>query len=427
MIKHLWQYYKLSRNQWLKPEELEELQWKKLKQILNHAYETVPFYRKKFQKAGITPNDIKTKKDMLKIPVTTKEELRKNFPVISQNYSLNELHKGKTTGSTGEPVESFFDRDSWIYGKYLLKLRTRRACGLSVFDKIAVISAATGKKKGRGEKQKFSLMDKLSRLKHFSIFENLEEPVFFYKHFKPTIIESMPSFLFKIAEFLEKNNINYVKPKMLFSTAEMLSLKQRKLIEKIFNAPLYDIYGLVELKEISWQCKERKHYHINSDSFFVEFVKNSKHVNANQEGEIVCTTLYNKAMPLIRYTVGDVGKPLDEKCSCGRSFPLMGVLIGRSTDFILLPSGKIISPYSLTFILEDALGVKQYQIIQEKKNLIRIKIRTTKEFSKKSEKDIRKKILKRVNNETDLIIDIVEKIPREKTGKYRTVRSKVKK
>ncbi|MFQ6087723.1 MAG: phenylacetate--CoA ligase family protein [Candidatus Methanofastidiosia archaeon] len=426
-INSFFQFLKLNKHQWLRKEKLEKLQWKKLKFVLNYAHNNVPFYREKFKKANLKPSDIKKSHDMLNIPVTTKEELRLHFPAIAQKFSVDDLYYSKTSGSTGEPIKTFYNKSAWIHSKYLIKIRARLACGLKIGDRIAVLDALNREEIAKQEKKGFSIFNLFIKKKTFSVFEDVEEQISLFESFKPNAFDGYPSYLKLLAEFVKENNLMDIKPRIVFTTAEMLDRKTRRIIETGFNASVFDIYGCTEFKEISWECKNHEGYHTNIDSLFVEFTKNQQHVDNGEKGEIVCTSLYNEAMPLIRYTIGNVGKKLEYNCSCGRGLPLMDVLMGRTVDCFSLPQGKIVSPYSLTTAIETINGLLQYQIIQEKIDSIKVKARVSEGFSEKEDAQLKANLLKIVGKGVNIELKIVEKIEREKNGKYRVVLSKVKK
>jgi phenylacetate-CoA ligase len=143
-----------------------------------------------------------------------------------------------------------------------------------------------------------------------------------------------------------------------------------------------------------------------------------------ERGEIVYTNLYNYGMPFIRYRIGDVGIPTDEKCPCGRGLPLMKIIEGRTDDFMKLSSGNIIAP-TIWIIILMHYDIENYKVIQEKKNEIRLLIVPGRNFTKESINNIRKEIIEVLKEEITLQIELVEEIPREKSGKVKPIVSKV--
>lgn len=420
-------FLELQKNQQRPKSELEELQFKRLKATLNHAYRNVPFYRKKFKNAGIQPVDIRKKDDLTKIPVTTKKEINDNSPhnMLACGYDIDGLYSSRTSGSTGEPITILFDKNAWIILKYLVKIRARLSCGMKLTDKIAIIESESAEKI-KEEEQKRLISKIFVRKKKFSAFDALEQQVKKIASFKPDVMYGFPSYFKLLGEYIEKSNISEIRPRLFFCSAEKLDKGTREFITNTFHSEVFDIYGCTELKEIAWECPYHTGYHINSDVVYVEFIKDTEPVDYGEEGQIVTTSLCNSAMPLIRYTVGDVGKPSEDPCSCGRPFPLMDEIEGRYVDYFILRDNILVAPYSMTCTVENIPHLLQYQIIQEKKDLVVFKAVVDSRFAEQVEKAVRKELGNVLGKGVEIEVKTVERIPREKSGKYRVVHSKVK-
>jgi len=223
---------------------------------------------------------------------------------------------------------------------------------------------------------------------------------------------------------LSDRKTSRINPSIIFTSSEILEIQTRRKIESSFNAKVLDIYGCTEVKEISWECSRGNGYHINSDSLLVEFLKKGE-PTLDDDASIVVTSLYNYGMPLIRYELGDTGTLLQKTCPCGRGLPLMTPALGRSVDYFILPDNSMTSPYALTCAIEYIEGMKQYQIVQEEKDLVVVNVVPDDQFTKKSEQSIRSD-LKRVLPGVRVFVNQVKEIAREKSGKYRIVISNVK-
>jgi len=183
----------------------------------------------------------------------------------------------------------------------------------------------------------------------------------------------------------------------------------------------------MEFGTFAWECQEHNGYHMDIESLVVEFVKNGENASPEEKGDIVVTGLFNFTMPLIRYAIGDAGSYSLEQCSCGRGLPLMKIIEGRVDDFLVLPSGTVISPRNINF-LENVKGILEYRIIQKKLDTILIQIRKGTEFSENTISQTKDEIRNGCLNE-DITIDveIVDEISRDKSGKTRAVVSELKK
>src|ERR687891_532033 len=131
-------YPRLHRAQWLSPDEIRDLQWRRLERMLHHAYARSPLYRERFLQAGITPADIRSTEDLRFLPVTTREDLRQPEALLASGYPRHRLRSSMTSGSTGRRTTSYFDEPAWVLAKHLLKLRARQACGVRPWDRIAL-------------------------------------------------------------------------------------------------------------------------------------------------------------------------------------------------------------------------------------------------------------------------------------------------
>lgn len=240
------------------------------------------------------------------------------------------------------------------------------------------------------------------------------------------MIRSYPSILWLLAETVQDRKIKGIHPRLIFSTSELLSEQVREIINSSFNVELFDFYGSVEFGNFAWECQEHAGYHIDSESVVVEFLKNGEMVSPGVKGQIVVTGLFNYVMPLIRYYLGDIGTPSDEKCSCGRGLPLMKVVDGRADDFLVLPSGRIISPRSI-HVLHYIDGIARYRIIQEKMDEFIVQIVKGRNLSQKTVSQVKEEILRGcLGEDVKIRVELVDEIPRDKSGKIRAVMSKIK-
>ncbi len=404
-------------------DEILRLQWNALKKSLDYAYNNISFYKERFDKAGIEPDGIRTRDDMLKIPVLTKTELRNaGGSLIAKGLNPNKLKRSTTSGSTGQPTNSYYTKKDWFLLKYVLKLRSKWICGLRPWHKIILVNSNPVE---TVQNENSKILNILTKKMSVSINQSLDQHLQLYKSFQPDVMYGTISYFNELKEHILKENIDWLKPKIIFSSGEVFDPTTKSTIEQIFNCPVYDIYGSSELKEVAWECPQRNGYHINADAYFVEFVEHDRHVNENEEGHIIITSLVNRGMPLIRYDLGDKGMYMNSRCGDGLNFPLMQPVTGRSVDYFILPSGKKVSPYTLIVALHDyaSHSISQFQIIQKETGMVIIKIKPNEKFTREIEENIGQ-IYKRMLGE-DIMIDIkiVKSIEQEKSGKYQIVKS----
>lgn len=413
--------HQVRKNQWLKPSELEELQNKKLRSIINHAYYNTEFYHRKFKDAGVKPEDIKTIHDLNKLPFTTKQEVREHSlgSILAKNTDLNNCKIIPTSGSTGKPLKAVYDTAADDYSK-AVNLRSMMENGLKIRDKWVNIGD-TRTANNPSWFQKLGVFN----LYTLNLFDNIEDQVNALIKINPDIITGYPSQLKLVAHYVKNNSIDTLNPQTVFTTAELLDPSTRELINSAFNVELVDLFGCIEVNRTAWECSEHCGYHLDVDSVISEFIQDGENVSDGERGNIVYTSLYNYAMPLIRYEVGDMGIPSDELCSCGRSLPLMKSVEGRCDDFIILPSGKLVSPIVLALAMKHTNGVIDYQIIQENIEKITVYMVISEKVDEAYIHNLQVKIQDFLDNEVSIEIKIIEKLKKGSTGKIRSVISKI--
>jgi phenylacetate-CoA ligase len=266
---------------------------------------------------------------------------------------------------------------------------------------------------------------------YLSIFEDPSTLLKNLADIKPDVIKTYPSCFKILAEYYSKNAQAKINPKILITSGELLENSVRKQISETFESEVYDNYASEEWSQIAWECKAHTGYHINVDNIYVELInKNDEVVGNNEVGEVVCTSLNNSAMPLIRYRMRDMAIRLDDECSCGVRLPLFKVIEGRQDDTLENEAGKLISPRLLSDILDEPFnnyqGINQYQIIQEKINSLVINLEVNENFLGEERLEKAKKILQDVfGNETDITFKVVKKIEKDNSGKLRKIINKI--
>lgn len=415
----------LKRNTRRKRSELVVLQKRKLRAIVRHAYENVRFYHRLLKSRDIQPRDIESFDDLSKLPLVTKKEVQENIDdMISSRVDLSKCVRMKTSGSTGVPLTILKERDDLNF-QHAVSLRQSLECGERLRDKVIQIrwtGSASAQERAYNPQRPF--YEKLGFLRNEWILADrvsLESIVNFMSVYKPDVIVSYPAILQLLAGRLR----NTIHPRLVFSTAEILGRQTRALIEGSFDTNVIDSYGCVEAGDIAWECPETHDgYHMNIDSVVVEVVKDEETVAAGEEGEIVVTNLFNYAMPFIRYKLGDVGSLRCGECSCGRTLPLMHGLSGRSNDFIVLPDGRRLPPWFFWNMIDYA-GVSGFRIVQERIDLIRIWLRAPKVYDKNQVERTMAGLRSVFGEGVSTMIEIVDEIPRDNTGKLRNVTSDV--
>ena len=400
----------LMRAQWLAPERLRALQWRRLQRLIGHAHAHSPFYRARFATLGLTPADIRDPADFARLPVTTREDLRAPDDLIADGFERARLFSSITSGSTGQRTTTYFDTHAWLLGKHLLKLRARQACGVRLGDRIALFQEGDP---GNGAPRLFG------RLCTFTVHRPPAEILEAVLRFAPTVLYGFPGHLLRLGLAAGGR----LRPRLVFTSSELLDPGTRKRLGEVFGAIVLDIYGCTEVKEVAWQCPEAGGYHVNADWILVEMVAEGR-AGAAKAGRIVVTPLFNHAMPLLRYDVGDRGQLADRLCPCGRGLPLLCPTFGRDVDYFRLADGSEITPYDMTCAIEQVPGMLRYQIVQRAVDRVEVRVMANHEFGEPSRAAIRcalKPVLHGLEPEVRLVPDFEH----EPSGKFRIVKSEL--
>ena len=412
----------LRKNQWKKKEELEEIQNKKLRHMIDYSYKYVRHYKNLFDSVDIKPKDIKTKEDLGKIPITTKEMIQKNFnDFIPTNIDINQCVVKKTSGSSGRQLSLLYNKKALEYSTALM-LRPFLENGYKPTQIMAKYANPDSFPKNKPFIQKLGFF----RDTYLSIFDDADKHINILEKINPQSLYGYASSLTLLANSIIAKEQNLFQPKTIFSSSELITKRQRNVIKTAFGLDVIDLYGSAEFYRMAWECNAHKGYHIDSDSLIMEFLKNNKPVLFGTEGNITVTGLYNFAMPLIRYEIGDIGIPLDEECPCGRKLPLMKMINGRIDDFLILPDGRKISPMSIN-MLDDVEEIESFKIIQKSKYKIVVQYVKSKKYNEETPTKLLNLIKRGLNEfELDILLEPVNKITCDKSGKIRTVISNVK-
>jgi phenylacetate-CoA ligase len=422
------QYKLLKNQQFADPEELAEISWLKCRSMVEFAYNNVSFYRDFYDKAGFNPADLRMPDDFNSVPVLQKEHIREFFDeMIADGVSSNDYTVSTTGGSTGQPLKVLFDKrvplDAFGW-------RVLNWWQLNGWNDIAFIFRL------RREGLRALLNDvlwwptKRSFLDASSMTEeSISQFVSKLQKTKPAIIQGYVGAVVEVANYIEKKGISFDFVKAVWVTSSPIFSTQRKLLESVFNAPVYDQYGCGEVFWIAAECEKHEGLHILSDLRHLEFLdENSKAVSNDEFGDIVITDLENRVFPIIRYKNGDRGKLLTKNCSCGMNLPLMAPIKGRISDSLRFPDGRVLSGDYLTTLFDDfPNAVKAFQIKQNKDySLTLICVGGTSDKSTKDINSVIQLLKEKTANGIEIRLQMLDEIKHE-LGKTRFIISEVEK
>lgn len=317
--------------------QMEELQLQRLKNVVNIAYENVPFYRKKFDEVGLKPVHIKTLKDIKLIPYTVKDDLRTNYPYDLFAKPLKDIVRiHASSGTTGKPIVAGYTKnDLEMWSESMARIIT--AAGGSE-DDIVQIAFGYGLFTGAlGLHQGF---ERLGATVVPISSGNTERQVMLLQDLKVTALVATPSYAMHIAEVIEQKGIKKedISLKLGLFGSEASTPEMHKALEDKLGIFITDNYGLTEIigPGVSGDCKYKTGMHINEDNFYPEImdVENNITKNEGEYGELILTTLTKEGMPILRYRTKDITSLNYATCKCGRNTVRMSRIKGRTDDML---------------------------------------------------------------------------------------------
>ena len=407
--------------------KLGRFQEKRLRSVVDYAYRNVAFYHEKFREAGVKPSDICGLDDLKKLPIVRKSELRNVDPrkLVSLEYDIGKLKDVRTSGSTGQPFAVYLNKveNDWRKAIYM---RANISCGQKPRDKWVVVTAPHHFADTTGIQRRIGIYAQNC----VSIFDGVDKQIEAISKLQPDILDGYSGALLLIAKELDRRRLRLIKPRIVFGSADLMDDVSCRFMEEVFGAPYYDQFGCAEIDRSAWQCPEKVGYHMDVDSVITEFVdEDGDKVSAGERGEVVYSSLFNYAMPFIRYAVGDVGVPSDEECPCSRKFPLMKVVEGRRDSLVVLPDSRLLSPRVFTNAMSRFFEkIVQYRVVQKRVDLFEVFV----QLRESVDKDVFEKGLvehvRRVlgfGDDIAVVVKFVDEVPLSKTGKLTAVISEV--
>ena len=413
----------LERLQWSSKDEIQARQFDALRRLVAFAYDNVPFYRDRFEAVQVCPDDIKSPEDVQKLPVLRKKDLQENSSaMLSGAFPASRIYQDASGGSTGQPTIFFGDKDT-LFKKYAAVLMTDKWTGWNVGDKSAYLWGAD-REVNVIRSLKHRLVERhIYRHEILNAFSMTVEKMHAFAERmlreKPTLVVAYSNVAYQFAQFVKENGISMPPLKGIVCSAETLSEEKRRLIESVFGCKVFNRYGSREVGLIASECELQQGLHINAIDLYVELSPIAAESEGRKMGEVIVTDLMNYAMPLIRYNMGDIGLVCEKQCDCGRGLPMLKHVIGRSSDFIVHPDGRLIHGEFFSHAFYGIGGISQFQIIQKTLNSLEIKVVTKQGLSPEDRSHLTLSLQEFLNDQVDITVLEVDDIPVPASGKFR--------
>jgi len=422
-------YKMLQQSQWKDYDDLKKEQEVQLRKILEYSYNNVPYYHDLFRLLKLHPRDIKKFEDLEKLPILTKEIVKRNWSsFIPANLDKMKYINRATGGSTGTPLKYRITKFERVL-HWATIYNTWGCGGYELGDKVLIFGGGSlvPDKNAKWAKFIYKLLRNFIYLSSFDMDEkDMKKYVNIINRFKPKIGYGYPSSWDLLAKFIKLHNLKIFSPSAIFTTSEKLYPPIREEIEEVFRCKVMDAYGLNDGGISAYECSKHSGLHINTERSILEVVDKKGNQLKNGKGRILATSLYNYVMPFIRYETGDIGYIIDDMCTCGRGHKLLKDLIGRSVDVFITPEGKNVHGWFFLFIFwKHCKGIKEYQVIQETLDKIVIEIVKDEKFEEIQLDEI-SKIVREKSEGWNIEYKFVDKIERTGAGKYKFIINKIR-
>ncbi len=413
--------------------EIRQLQWRRLKELLQYAYENTDFYQQHFDSAKLTPADIRRPEDLLQLPITDKRTYRTYFQqIVPRHVRQADLVPSNTAGSTGQPFRFYLDGVTEAANTTAAFVLNKEAMGIVPWDKINELVLKVE------PKNRIDIIDGTWHSGRPSL-----KGILASEHVGVSTNDITPANIGAIAEIIQRRNLRAVygyassvfslaryladrqcAPQMQYAItiAEGLLKQQKDYIAEAFGCPVYQDYSASECMRMGFECRRRNGYHMDLYNYYFEYLDGPEYAKDGSVGEIVVTNLNNYVFPFIRYRIGDLGEPCTGRCRCGINLPLMRRFGGRPSEIITTPTGKDITmPYFAAFFEYLDRYVRQFQVVQSARDALVVRIVPTEQMSDIVGEHIENEIHSYVEASMTVAVVCVDEIATEVTGKRRLI------
>lgn len=354
-------------------QNIEDLQLRRLKHMAKKAYDNVSFYKKRFDENGVTPDDIKSLDDLKRLPFTTKDDLRENYPFGLMAESMKNIVRiHASSGTTGKPVVAGYTKEDLdVWATAIARLVT---AGGGSNEDIAQIAFGYGLFTGG-----FGLHYGLEKLGATIVpmsSGNTQKQLMLMQDFGTTLLVATPSYALYLSEVIEEQQIPKENFKLKYGVfgSESMSEKMRRTIEERMNITVTQNYGLTEVSGpgVAGECQYKNGMHINEDMFIVEIInpETGEVLPYGEKGEVVITTLCKEAMPVIRYRTRDISYLIPEGCECGRTSYRLANIVARTDDMLIIKGVNVFPSQIESVITKFPQISPNYQLIVRRENML---------------------------------------------------------
>ena len=415
--------------QWLTPNQIQANQAAAAQRLLAHAYAQCPWYRDRWEKAGIDILQLQLPSGITRLPIMTKDDIRAHRETMRATRLEDYVYEHRTGGSTGIPLCFDVNRGSYEW-RLAMSTRGYGWAGCRDGDRQFYVWGAPIGTPSLAKRLKTRFHNAFLRRQMFNSF-NLHRSAMArcvdqINAFQPLTVIGYTNALYLLAQYIQEQTQPMHRPNAVITAAEGVNAVQRATIEQAFGTPVFASYGSREFMLIAMECEQRHGLHISADNLVVEVVRpNGMPAAEGEIGEILVTDLHNYGMPFIRYKIGDLGVLTHRCCPCGRGLPLLEKVEGRVLDAIRTSDGRIVPGEFFPHLMKEFSVVKQFQVIQKELQSLEIKLVLRDTNSTDQLDRLRREIQQAVGSVIQVQYSLVNEIPQSASGKFRVTISEI--
>ena len=426
-LRYLGEY---EADQWRSPEQIAGIQFGRLKDLVTHCWNDVPFYRARWRSIGFEPGDLKSMQDYARLPVLTKADIRSHFDDLhARSLRAGLLYKA-TGGSTGEPLRFGYTRES-NDRRSAVMWRGYGWTGARPGRRTLFLWGGAVGDPGRGAQLKERLYHAAFHRRMLNSFLMRDDNMAAYADaiaaYRPEVIVAYVDPVYRLSKWLLEHGRSIPGVVSVLGAAEALHDFQRPVIEAAFpGAKAYNTYGCREFMLVACEAEDREGLLVNADHLVVELLDPTRADNGNETGELAITDLYNLGMPFIRYVNGDIASRNGPWDAAGRrGLPRLGRIDGRRLDAIRTPDGRVLPGEFFPHMLKDVAGVRRFQVVQDSLERFTLRIVPGPGFGDAQEAYVRREVSKVLGDDASLDLQRVDDIPLTASGKFRVTVSRL--
>ncbi len=425
---------RLDRSERLNAARIEQEQFELLGLLLSHASRNVPYYAARLAAAGFAPEQALTPERWRRLPVLTRAEVQARFEALQSRelpVGMRVAGAVHTSGSTGRPVRVVKTEVEQLLWE-ALTMRDHRWHGRDFSGTLAAIRWYPDGMAVPPDGQRWNNwgapvmhLSPSGPSAGLSIAASSAEQARWLAAVQPDYLVAFPSLLPELARECRAQGIALTRLRQIRTVSECVDDAVRTLCRDAWGVPVHDIYSAQEAGYLALQCPQSENYHLQAESAYIEILNDAgEPCAAGETGRVVVTPLYNFAMPLLRYEIGDHAT-VGAACACGRGLPVITRIAGRTRNMLTLPDGRTLWPRLSELRYGSILPVEQFQVVQKSLAELEVRLVTARPATADEEARLRDIILARIGHPFELRFSYPERIARGATGKFEDFRSEL--